>query len=274
MIEHSDHEKMGFDVLLLAAGEGSRLRPLTEHVPKPLLPIDGNAVISTLIEQLDSLLQPSDATIVVGHLGAMLERHVQNLHDRNDSPRFKDASLRFPLQEPRLGSAHALQVALEAGHPQTTTLVAATDTVFRASDLAELMNVHIREQPLVTMGARRWPISELPHRSALDLSEDMKVKRVIEKPRADSFDADNADATALSGSPIYVFSPDFWSYITALPAGDHGLFELATALQNAINDGHVVRAVEVHDTRDLTRPDDLLRHNFDYLNKLLTRSKI
>ena len=36
----------------MAAGEGRRLRPVTERWPKPILPIDGRAVIATLVGQL------------------------------------------------------------------------------------------------------------------------------------------------------------------------------------------------------------------------------
>jgi hypothetical protein len=40
-------------------------------------------------------------------------------------------------------------------------------------------------------------------------------------------------------------------------------------LQSAIDDGHSIFGVEVSDTRDITRPTDLLRHNFPYLNNVL-----
>jgi NDP-sugar pyrophosphorylase family protein len=40
------------DAVVMAAGEGTRLRPLTERWPKPVLPIDGRAVLATLLREL------------------------------------------------------------------------------------------------------------------------------------------------------------------------------------------------------------------------------
>ena len=40
------------DAVVMAAGEGCRLRPLTEQWPKPVLPIDGRPVIATLLREL------------------------------------------------------------------------------------------------------------------------------------------------------------------------------------------------------------------------------
>ena len=59
----------------MAAGEGTRLRPLTETWPKPVLPIDGRPVIATLLREL-AAAGVERVTVVSGHLAEVLEELV------------------------------------------------------------------------------------------------------------------------------------------------------------------------------------------------------
>ncbi|HEY8409422.1 MAG TPA: sugar phosphate nucleotidyltransferase, partial [Gaiellaceae bacterium] len=60
------------DAVVMAAGEGSRLRPLTEEWPKPILPIDGRAVIATLLRELEAA-GVARVVVVTGHLAEQVE---------------------------------------------------------------------------------------------------------------------------------------------------------------------------------------------------------
>ena len=101
---------------MLAAGEGRRLRPLTEHWPKPLLPIDGEPVISTLLRELDEA-RLAPVTLVVGHLGDQIRRFLDGL------------DVRFAEQPEPLGSADAVLQAVEGG-ARAPFIVSAADTVY------------------------------------------------------------------------------------------------------------------------------------------------
>jgi NDP-sugar pyrophosphorylase family protein len=56
----------------MAAGEGTRLRPLTERWPKPILPIDGKPVVVTLVHEL-AAAGCSPIVVVTGHLREKVE---------------------------------------------------------------------------------------------------------------------------------------------------------------------------------------------------------
>ncbi|HET7857105.1 MAG TPA: sugar phosphate nucleotidyltransferase, partial [Gaiellaceae bacterium] len=88
----------------MAAGEGRRLRPLTELWPKPVLPIDGRPVIVTLLHDLADV-GVERATVVTGHLAEQVEALAAG-----SEPRLE---LRFVRQPEPLGSADAVRRAAE-----------------------------------------------------------------------------------------------------------------------------------------------------------------
>jgi dTDP-glucose pyrophosphorylase len=114
----------GVEAVVMAAGQGTRLRPLTERYAKPVLPIDGRPVIVTLLHELAFAER---VVVVVGHLG----RQVRALLDGFP------AELRFVEQPEALGSGDAVARA-EATPPY---LVLAADTVFRPGDVGQFAGV-------------------------------------------------------------------------------------------------------------------------------------
>src|SRR5918992_3394566 len=113
---------MELDAVVMAAGEGSRLRPLTERWPKPILPIDGRPVIGTVLRELANAGFAS-VHVVVGHLGEQVRALV------GDGSAF-GLRVSYVNQPEPLGSADAVRRAL-AGAARAPVLVAAADTVFR-----------------------------------------------------------------------------------------------------------------------------------------------
>jgi CTP:molybdopterin cytidylyltransferase MocA len=105
----------------MAAGEGSRLRPLTEHWPKPVLPIDGKPVVVTLVHDL-AAAGCERIVVVTGYLAEQVEALLEPL----------PYDIRFVRQPPGQGSADAVLRA-QATPPY---LVVAADNLFAEGDLA------------------------------------------------------------------------------------------------------------------------------------------
>src|SRR5215213_1694432 len=100
----------------MAAGEGRRLRPLTETWPKPLLPIDGRPVIATLLRELGSA-ELGPITVVTGHLAEQLDELV------GDGGGFGVEA--HTVRQPRPdGSGDAVRVALDGGTTTPAIVVA------------------------------------------------------------------------------------------------------------------------------------------------------
>jgi CTP:molybdopterin cytidylyltransferase MocA len=137
----------------MAAGEGTRLRPITERWPKPVLPIDGKPVVVTLVHDLAGA-GCERIVVVTGYLAEQVETLLEPL----------PYDIRFVRQPPGQGSADAVLRA----HATPSYLVVAADNVFGEGDLARFAHagagldgaiaVHGDERPPL------WLIGERVHR--------------------------------------------------------------------------------------------------------------
>jgi CTP:molybdopterin cytidylyltransferase MocA len=218
------------DAIVMAAGEGRRLRPITERWPKPVLPIDGRPVVVTLLHELAEA-GCERAWVVTGHLAEQVEELVTGSEPRLET--------RFVRQPEPFGSADAVSRALEAG-ARPPCVVSAADTVYGPGDVARVAGS--------AQAAIAW--RRAPRGTALEL-EDGRVHRVV--GGGEHFAA-----------PLWVLSSEVVAHLPGLPGPP---FELATAFQRAIDADTTVLGVEIGPTRDLTEPADLVRHNFLYLGK-------
>jgi bifunctional UDP-N-acetylglucosamine pyrophosphorylase/glucosamine-1-phosphate N-acetyltransferase len=228
------------DAIVMAAGEGSRLRPLTERWPKPVLPIDGRPVIATLLREL-AAAECTRAFVVTGHLAEQVEELV------GDGSGF-GLEVVTARQPSVLGSADVVQRGIAAG-AEPPFLVSAADTVFVGGAVARFAAA--ARGAAGAIAYRREPAPDPPHRFALAV-EGSRVTRVLDDDPANPF----------SGAPLWLLDSAALSFLEGLSGPP---FELAQAFQRAIDAGLEIAGVEVGPTRDLTHPVDLVQENFHYL---------
>jgi NDP-sugar pyrophosphorylase family protein len=229
------------DAVVMAAGQGTRLRPLTERWAKPILPIDGRPVLAVLLREL-AAAHCERVWLVTGHLAEQVERLA------GDGSAF-GVQVRCVRQPDALGSADAVQRALDAG-AEPPLVVTAADTVFAHGDVGRFVAAFAASEAAGAVAVRTDPAPG-PERSAVR----REGTRILEL--RDSGEA----AGAWTPAPL-------WGLSRAV-AGRLGLdqppYELGNAYQAAIDDGQTVIAVEIGKTRDLTYPLDLVEENFSYL---------
>ena len=222
----------------MAAGEGTRLRPVTERWPKPILPIDGRPVIATLLREL-AAAGVDRAVVVTGHLAEQVEELV------GDEGAF-GLEVAFVRQPEAVGSADAVRRAL-AGGAVPPFLVSAADTVYREGDIARF---HAAAGPHAgALAVRRVPAPDPVHRQPV-LIEDGLVRRVI----------DDDPENPLAAAPLWWFGRELVPYL-------EGVAGLADAAQAAIDAGLAIAGIEIGNTRDLTHSVDLVERNFPYLSR-------
>jgi NDP-sugar pyrophosphorylase family protein len=226
--------------VVMAAGEGSRLRPLTERWPKPILPIDGRPVIATLLREL-AAGGCGRVFVVTGHLADQVEELV------GDGSGFA-LDVRYARQPGVLGSADAVQRALAAG-AEPPLLVTAADTVYTAGDVRRF--VEAARGAAGALAYRLEPAPDPPHRSAVRVTAG-RVERVL----------DDDPANPNAAAPLWMLGSEVVQFLDGLPGPP---FELAAAVQRAIDAGLPIAGIEIGKTRDLTYPVDLVKENFRYL---------
>ena len=93
--------------IILAGGLGSRLRPLTDSTPKPLLPVAGKPIIQWQIEWLKNA-GVEDFVLSVGHLAEKVQAVMGNGSELG-------VSIRYAIEREPLGTAGALRNAMKEG---------------------------------------------------------------------------------------------------------------------------------------------------------------
>jgi CTP:molybdopterin cytidylyltransferase MocA len=233
------------EAIVMAAGLGSRLRPLTDHVAKPVLPVDGRPVLATLLHELAAAGLPR-VHLVTGHLASQVEELA------GDGSAF-GLEVRAVRQPEALGSADAVQKALDAG-AALPALVTAADTVYTPRDVGRFLAAWAAAGVEGAVAYRVDPPGDAPQRSPIRV-EDGLVLRV----------SDDDARNPLSAAPLWGLGPA----AAARLCEDNPPWELGNAYQAVIDEGVAIGGIQIGKTRDLTYPVDLLEENFPYLSHSL-----
>jgi NDP-sugar pyrophosphorylase family protein len=220
----------GLRALILAAGAGTRLRPLTDSLPKPLAPLAGRPVVSRLLDRLDL-----DVALNLHH-GADLIRRVLGA-----GPLY--------LEEERLrGTAGALRGAAAFLSAEGDFLVLSADGAHDI-DIGALAAAHRASRAAATITVKRI---ERPETCAIVEREGTRVVRFVEKP------APGEVFTDLASIGVYCFSAD----VLGLIPGERQ-WDIASDLIPALLDrGLPVHAYETEAWwSDIGDPAELLAAN-------------
>jgi mannose-1-phosphate guanylyltransferase len=134
------------DILLLAAGLGERLRPVTNHLPKPLLPILGTPIIAGILERSPQSRMVGSGSTCTGPRKADLIRAWAA------GTRWRNRITFFP-EDPILGTGGALKHA-ESMLSRRAFLVHNSDIVLEI-DFARLVEEHLSAGNLATLACHR-----------------------------------------------------------------------------------------------------------------------
>jgi NDP-sugar pyrophosphorylase family protein len=225
------------DAVVMAAGEGRRLRPVTERWPKPVLPIDGRPVIATLLHELRRA-GCERVTVVTGHLAEKVERLL------GDGSAY-GLELQYARQPQPDGSADAVRRALDAG-ARPPLLVIVGDTLFGAGDIARFEIAFSESGAAGALAVRRTPPPG--------------VGVAVERGLVAAIGGETPD---FAHAALWALGEELAPYLDEL---DGPPYELAEAYGRAIGDGLAIAAFEVRQTRDLTDALDLVEENFVYLS--------
>lgn len=189
--------------MILAAGEGRRLRPLTDHLPKPMLPVANRPLLEYTITYLRDC-GVTDLAINLYHLPQVVMDYF------GDGSRW-GVSLRYSVEDRLLGSAGGVK-RLQPFFDET--FVVFYGDLLTWTDLRPMIELHRRAGVLATMGLYHVP--DPWNRGIVQLDEAKNIVRFVEKPsRAQVF-------SNLANAGIYILEPAVLSRIPAEQVYDFG----------------------------------------------------
>jgi NDP-sugar pyrophosphorylase family protein len=176
--------------ILLAGGKGTRLRPLTIHTPKPIVPIFNRPFLHY---QIDLLKQVPEIDEVILSLNYQ-PRRIEELFGDGSGVGIK---IRYVVEPVPLGTAGAIKYA---GDQLTESVVVFNGDVLTEIDLAAVLRLHRERKARATIVLT--PVDNPSAYGLVETDSDGNIKRFIEKPKAEEITTNNINAG------IYILEPD------------------------------------------------------------------
>jgi glucose-1-phosphate thymidylyltransferase len=235
--------------LILAAGLGTRLRPITSLRPKPTISVANKPLIVYAIENV-AAAGVSEIGIVVN---PPIYEYIKEILDECCG----HLSISYIIQDPPLGLAHAVKVS--RGFLQDDSFV-----MYLSDNLFEhgIKDYVASFQPQQGMNAL-LALIEVPDPRALGVAvvENGRILKLVEKPAV--------PPSNLAVAGVYVFDKTIHSMIETLKPGAKGEFQITDAIQALIETGGHVSYSKVQGWwKDTGKPEDILDANRLLLMKL------
>lgn len=195
---------MSVRALLLAGGLGTRLRPLTDTVPKCLIDLGGRPILDYWLDALDKA-GVQEALVNTHHLPDPVRAYIADVNARGS------LQLREAYEPELLGSAGTVTANRDWGAEGDEVIVIYADNL-SDMDLAALLDFHRAHEDPMTMALFHTPYPEKCGIAALD--DQGRVTEFIEKPEQPKSDLANAG--------IYVLDRAAWNEIADMNAFDFG----------------------------------------------------
>lgn len=225
--------------LILAAGEGTRMRPLTANIPKPLLPVAGKPFLQHIIETLESL-EIRDIYLLIGWKNLKIKEYF------GDGQKF-NVNITYLYQEERLGTAHAVGIAKSL--MDSDFLCLNGDIVVARSYIQGLMDFYKAHKGDIISLAK----VDKPERFGVVELKGERVREITEKPKAPKSNLINAG--------IYIFTPNMFKAIEETSKSSRGEYEITESIKIMMRSNDIYGYVLDEPWVEIGRPWDLLRAN-------------
>jgi len=235
--------------VILAAGKGSRLQPITLTRSKAMVPILGKPIVERVMEDL-AVNGVDDFILVVSPDDRYITRYFRRESEL-------DADVRFVYQPERLGMANALECA----GPLITDdfILSACDNLLSSAHVGRMIEAwHGSPRPNAVLTLMPVEAERLGSVGIVEIDGPW-ITRIVEKPRPEEAPSN------ISSLPLYCFSPRILEYLPQVPLSPRGEYELQDAIQMLIERDGRVYGVVVDHRLTLTSPADLLALNRHYL---------
>jgi glucose-1-phosphate thymidylyltransferase len=228
--------------VLPLAGKGTRLRPHTHHIPKPLLEVAGKPVLAYLLDDLLAL-GVHEMVFIVGHLRETMEAWIRS--------EYPQVTGHYVLQEVQDGTAGA--IALAEPFVDEEVLIAFPDAVLE-------VDYGLIDKLPSDVGGVIWAkeVEDYQRYGVIVTNADGTMARIVEKPKTPVSKLANIGLYYISDHELLF---EGVRHTLAVGAGPGGEFYLTDAFQYMVDHGSRIMTAGVRGWWDAGKPETLLETN-------------
>ncbi|MFW9866473.1 MAG: sugar phosphate nucleotidyltransferase [Candidatus Thorarchaeota archaeon] len=269
--------KLNSYVIILAAGFGARLKPLSNRIPKPLIDINGQTLISRIISNFEEA-GFKKFCVIVGYKKALIKNEIK----KNNKVQIKVIKQKEPI-----GMADAIEIAFRKmtnileKEKISTLFITAADIIFSKSDILKMYELYQNSKSdmiLSLMRSKDKRIAEghgnVKISEDSDLTKDIDINYglligdVIEKPKIEQIFSEYYSL------PLYLINTKMMKFLKSVNYSERGEKEFQDVIKNAISVGHNIRGIKIIDSLitiqtigkyHLTNLKDIIKMNSRFL---------
>ena len=229
--------RLDLPAVIMAGGYGKRLLPLTESMPKPMLPVGDRPLLELAIQQLQRA-GIREVSLTTHYLPECIANHF------GDGKEF-GVRLNYLKEDYPMGTAGGLQ---QMKRPESTFLVINGDVITEVP-FAEMLQYHRKHAAILTVGVRKYEVN-VPF--GVVECDDVRITKVQEKPSLSFF----------INAGTYLLEPSAYDYI---PKGQP--FDMTDLMQKLLEEGHRVIGFPITEYwLDVGRHEDYQKAQTDVLS--------
>jgi len=241
--------------IILTAGEGTRMRPLTLTRPKTMLPVAGKPILQYNIEALREN-GIKDLIMITGYQEAKVKDYF------NDGSGF-GVNIKYHTQTEQLGTADAIRYARD--HVKDDFIVLNGDIITEPAAITDLLSYHEKKQADTIIVLRKV---EDPSQFGVVKIEGDNITDIIEKPPAKKAPGN------LINTGIYLFNSKIFDYIQKTKPSTRGEYEITDSIKMQIENGLTIKGIiSKRHWIDVGKPWELLKANEKLLKNMKTDIK-
>ena len=223
--------------VVLAAGQGTRLRPLTDDKPKGMVEVAGKPILTHCFEQLIGL-GADELHVVVGYKKEAIIQHYDD--------EFEGVPITYSHQREQKGLAHALLTVEEQIDDDFMLMLG--DNVFRAN-LEDVVNRQAETRADAAFLVEEVPYEEASRYGVCDTNQYGEIVEVVEKP-------ENPPSNLVM-TGFYTFTPEIFHACHLVQPSNRGEYEISDAVDLLIASGRTIDAIRMDGWRtDIGYPED------------------
>ncbi len=235
-------------VIILAAGKATRLRPLSNQIPKPLININGIPMITHIVSNFKQA-GFNNFIVLVGYKQELI---------RAELLKIQDIELQIIEQVKQVGSADALLLCLDQfkdlKSSVLTFFVTAADIIFFKKEINLMYSLYCNSKADIILSLMKSKDKDIARGHGnvkifknSDIINDSNSNRgldivdIIEKPRIDQILSDYYSL------PLYIFNQTIIKNLTDIDISTRGEIEIQDAIKKSILNGSRVRGIKIID---------------------------